>query len=364
LCTCGFLLIITFDIRMRRVFLVVVIAVLTALVIARPKSIIGTGPGFALSGAGGRIPQLLALVESLMTGSYPGKQKVMPSFVSGASSGAITAVTVSLLAESIETGGVNFTWHDMRQQIDKMSTKEVFDDSAEAIALIPFNFLRGFILDNTPERHFLRRQCQKYKHCKFGDLYLPTYISTINQSNGETLRLYSRDPMHAQLDLVDVLMASSAIPMVFRPQLIRQFGDNGFIDGGTGTDMIPVYALLAEPSCTAVYALAYANIVNPYGPVTPWFLNDLPLLYNAIAAFNSIRLDVAKVSLEELSRVTSKPTFSFIPELDQDWGGLDFDHGKQEYEAIRNWTSVNNPTQLNAANRPKRKTFMGWKITK
>jgi len=293
------------------------------------------------------VPQLLALVEALMTGNYPGGQRVMPAFVSGTSSGAITAATVSLLAEALETGGVNFTWHNMRRQIDKMTSAEVFDSSPEALALIPFNFLRGFILDNTPERKFLTAQTRQYNHSKFGDLYLPTYISTVNQTSGETIRLYSRDPVHSTFDLVDVIMSSTAIPLVFRPATIPEYPGIGFLDGGTAQDMIPVYTLLTQPNCTSVYALAYAGVADPNEVAPPWYLADLPLLYNAMAAFNAIRIDVATVALEQLTEVTDKPTFAYIPKLAKSWGGLDFDHGKEEYDAVRKWTSQNGPTAMN-----------------
>jgi len=68
------------------------------------------GPGFAISGAGGRIAQHLALTEALIKGLYPGNIPIRPSFLSGSSSGAITTVALNAILESEETGNKNFTW--------------------------------------------------------------------------------------------------------------------------------------------------------------------------------------------------------------------------------------------------------------
>jgi predicted acylesterase/phospholipase RssA len=70
-----------------------------------------------------------------------------------------------------------------------------------------------------------------------GDLYLPTYLSVMNQTSGDTLRLYSKDPVHSKLDLLEVLLASTALPIAFRPRYITGFGDTPFIDGGTGVKL-------------------------------------------------------------------------------------------------------------------------------
>lgn len=46
---------------------------------------------------------------------------------------------------------------------------------------------------------------------KFGELYLPTAISLVNQTSGDSIRLWSDDPQYADLDLLDVVMASAGI---------------------------------------------------------------------------------------------------------------------------------------------------------
>lgn len=60
-----------------------------------------------------------------------------------------------------------------------------------------------------------------------------------HQSTGETIRFYSRDPSHAQLPLVDIIMASTAVPIVFRPHPIPGVPFSLFLDGGTGPLTLP-----------------------------------------------------------------------------------------------------------------------------
>jgi predicted acylesterase/phospholipase RssA len=50
------------------------------------------------------------------------------------------------------------------------------------------------------------------------------------------MRLWSTDPQHANLDLLEVMMASTALPIAFKPREIQGMGKTLFIDGGTGKD--------------------------------------------------------------------------------------------------------------------------------
>lgn len=70
-----------------------------------------------------------------------------------------------------------------------------------------------------------------------GDLYVPTAISVVDQNTGFTLRLWSDNPQHAKLNLLEVLMASIALPIAFEPRTITGL-PGVYIDGGTGVDTV------------------------------------------------------------------------------------------------------------------------------
>ena len=56
----------------------------------------------------------------------------------------------------------------------------------------------------------------------------------MNQSSGATVRLWSDDPRVNHLDLLDVVLASTSMPIAFPPVKIPGLGDDYWIDGGTG----------------------------------------------------------------------------------------------------------------------------------
>ena len=71
-----------------------------ALVCAAPSLKASNGIAFSFSGAGGRISQHAALMSILVNGTYPGGVKLRPSFLAGASSGALSAVMLSAILET------------------------------------------------------------------------------------------------------------------------------------------------------------------------------------------------------------------------------------------------------------------------
>lgn len=83
-------------------------------------------------------------------------------------------------------------------------------DSREGLAKVfTYNLYEGYILDNTPLEKMLGEYFQRMGYKKLGDLYLPTAITIVNQSSGLDQRLWSTDPTYADLDLVEVVMASA-----------------------------------------------------------------------------------------------------------------------------------------------------------
>jgi len=305
------------------------------------------GIGLAFSGAGGRIGQHIGLAEALLTGNYPNGQPIRPNYLSGASSGSITSVLVNAIIESQETGRINWTWNRVKQLLFNLTTSDIIDLSWEGIARISINMIEGFILDNTPFVTFLKTQFSEIGYNTLGDLYLPTAISLVNQSSGLPQRFWSDDPKYANLSLVEVVVASSSIPVAFIPRQVGGLGETYWIDGGTGIDTLPVFALLNRTEVEDVYVICYASALTAGGGTEPNWVQDIPLLENSLAAFDNMRVELFLAGISLLSSQDVKPAFSYIPKLNQTFSTFDFDDEVLEYTLASNWAHMNNPIPLN-----------------
>jgi len=304
------------------------------------------GPGFAISGAGGRIAQHLALTEALIKGLYPGNIPIRPSFLSGSSSGAITTVALNAILESEETGNKNFTWELYKTLLFSIDNSYVFDNSWEGIAKIfTFNIYEGYFLDNSPLAKFLEKYLNSVGYKTLGDLYLPTSISVVNQSSGENIRLWSDDPKYSNLSLLEVLLASASLPLAFPPRKINGLGDTLWIDGGTGIDTIPIYPLLNKPGVTELYIICYGSALTSGGADLPWELEGISLLKNALAVIDDMRVSFYEGTIS-IAKESSIPSFLYIPSLNESFSALDFDQEKLEYDLVHDWTLKNRPIML------------------
>jgi len=306
------------------------------------------GVGFAFSGAGGRLAQHLGLMEVLVKGLNPSKTPVRPSFISGASSGAISAVVLNAILETEDKNLTNgLTWEEYKKDLFALRNSDVYDTSYEGLAMIfVYNIPHGYILDNSNLKVFLKKYANKVNYKKLGDLYLPTSISIMNQSSGHTERLWSTDPKYAELDLLEVVMASTSIPIAFPTTTITGLGKTKWIDGGTGIDTIPVFPLLHRPEVTDVYALSYASALLDGGSGDlPFILDDIDILSNSLAAINDIRVDLFEAAIE-MAATSTKKAFTFIPTLNQTFSSLEFDYEKLQYELTYEWAIQHDPTPI------------------
>jgi len=307
----------------------------------------GQGIGIAFSGAGGRLAQHLALADVLINGLNPSGQKIRPSYLSGASSGAITSVALNAILETEEKGTGTFTWDFYRGLLFALNSSDVYDNSWLGLAeIFTVNIPEGFILDNTPFENLLAQYLQMMGYHKLGDLYLPTSISIVNQSSGLDTRLWSNDPEYADLDLLEVMMASTALPMAFTPRTITGLGDTAWIDGGTGIDTIPVYPLLDNPNVTEIYIVCYGSAMTSGGGTVPWELDYIKILKNGLAVIDDMRVDLFAGAID-IARDSVIPTWTYIPALNESFSALDFSQEKFEYEITYQWAVLNDPTRIN-----------------
>eukprot|EP01120_Amphizonella_sp_Union-15-10_P000072 TRINITY_DN1007_c0_g1_i1.p1 TRINITY_DN1007_c0_g1~~TRINITY_DN1007_c0_g1_i1.p1 ORF type:complete len:222 (+),score=29.73 TRINITY_DN1007_c0_g1_i1:178-843(+) len=211
--------------------------------------------------------------------------------------------------------------------------------------IFAYNVPHGYILDNTPMQKLLGAGLNKMGYRYLGDLYIPTCITIVNQTSGDNVRLWSDDPKNRYLDLLEIIMASASLPVVFTPRSVS--GVPGvFIDGGTGIDTIPIYPLLFRPNVKSVYIICYSSALTSGGSDLPSPINDIDLLNNAVALFDDMRVDLFLAALE-IGKYAPIPTYSFIPTLNRSFSVLDFSDEELEYIMCKQWAASNNPTLLN-----------------
>jgi len=169
----------------------------------------------------------------------------------------------------------------------------------------------------------------------------------VNQSSGLTHRFWSDDPQYANLDLVELVVGSSSLPLAFIPRKIQGLGDTIWIDGGTSIDTLPVYSLLHRPEVSSIYIVCYGSALTSGGATVPEWLDDILLLKNALAALDDMRVDLFAGGLDMVSSQLVKPAYSFIPKLNQTFSVLDFDEEKLEYTLTAEWATKNSPERLN-----------------
>lgn len=212
--------------------------------------------------------------------------------------------------------------------------------------IMTHNVKEGYLLDTTPLRHLLTKYLVQMGYKYMSDLYLDTCLSTVDSGTGLPVRVCSDDPSARDLLIVDVLMASAAMPVIFPSQQIAGLGGSEvqYVDGGVGIDMIPTDPAYLR-HLDEVYIITRQWELNN-ATAMPQKIKDIKILYNAVNTFNNF---LQGAFLAGLSTAASAkiPSYSYIPVLDRDFGVLDFDQGKLMYELTRTWTKSNAPICMN-----------------
>ncbi|NNM66474.1 MAG: hypothetical protein HKM06_00530 [Spirochaetales bacterium] len=320
--------------------------------------------GFAFAGAAAFIPQEAAIAKALLEGLTPLGRIVRPDVIAGTSSGALNAVVLNAILRTLDGNappGAEFRWGGPGDEgadtyyglLSSLKNKDIFTYSLAA-------FAQGGVLDNSPLRRLLEHVAEKrLGFSTLGDLPIPTWFCAVDRATGEPVRLLSRDPQNKNLSLVDVLMASTAIPIVFPPQPIGAKHGKGleglYFDGGTGPDSIPVEPLEAE-NCDEIF------LIDRMG--TTAATSHKPDLSHAGAesasAMGGFHLDIVEntalgleylyrtINTHQIERAARLPAQVWVcePVLKGSYGVLDFSKGKQQWDETWAWALKNAPRHL------------------
>jgi len=298
---------------------------------------------FVFSGAAARIAQQAVMMRYLVQGkAFKDGKTLVPTVLAGASSGAISIVALNaiLLTEGLVEGGElkeRFSWSDYEQIIGSINRKDVYNAGGVLRSALEF-VGDGAIFDTTPLRELLEETLEKrIGFHTLGDLPVRSYISVVEQETGKIHRLSSVD--HPDLPLVDVVMASAAIPILFPPVELMLPGKSdtaACVDGGTGIDMIPV---------DAIHRDRYDRVIlirpQPYDPEKKWFkdppFSDVRIVKHTINNFMFIEEALMDYAFHRAVWHDGGRVYCYVPDLECNHSPLDFESGSEQLQKTEEW---------------------------
>ncbi|MCX6227224.1 MAG: patatin-like phospholipase family protein [Bacteroidia bacterium] len=304
------------------------------------------GTAIVITGAAARIPQEAALLEQLYV---TGELKEV-AFISGVSSGALNAVMLNAILDG------KYSWKRYRNMLFSMNNQSVFisTDKPLPVNTEPLRRLLTTVLHDT------------LGYFKLKDLPFPTSLSTVSLNikswADKTFRLCNlkinteSDP---ELDLVEVLMASTAFPFAFPPVRISKnstLPSGRFIDGGTTADYIPYRAVL-EFEKFSRHNISRMIIVSRKLDTEEGLrkellnmgINRLDLVDKLGIALEDLAQRAFFRGLESLMKeapVLSERTLIYLPAIPGEYPLFDFSNLKNQYLASREWARTHKPIVL------------------
>lgn len=306
-----------------------------------------SGTAIIMTGAAARIPQEAALLEELY------KRDLLKNvvFISGVSSGALNAVMLN----GILSG--KMTWTEYKKILFSLKNSDIFiQGEGKKIPVI-----------TSPARNLFSKVVEdRLGYHKIGDLPYMTEISFTNISNlylkKEVYRMCSRkinEETDTTLNLVDIMMASSAFPIVFPAEKIRNvktIPDVEYIDGGIGEDHIPFRALLDFEKFRG-RGVERVYIISRKSDETPAFSHEL----EELGINDKGRFDKLGISLDNIlrrgiiKRLTTYAeeapelipyTYVWIPDFPENFLMLDFGNLEEQYTITSKWAKTHDPVLL------------------
>jgi hypothetical protein len=304
------------------------------------------GVAILLTGAAARIPQEAALLEEL---DRRGQLKDVV-FISGVSSGALNSVMLNGILEH------KMTWNDYKNILNNLKTSDIFYQEDRKI---PVN--------TEPARNLYRRIIEdSLGYMKMGDLPFCTAISITHREDvlikNTVYRMSSQminEESDTSLSLVDVLMASSAFPLVF-PSVhinnVKTIPDLNYMDGGIGDDHVPFHALLDFEKFRGV-GVEKVYIISRKSDNIPEISEELKGIgIDDKGIFDKLGISIddvlkrginkrLKAFAEEAPELIGK-TQVWIPDFEANFLLFDFNDLKKQYELTSAWAKSHDPVLL------------------
>jgi len=299
-----------------------------------------------MTGAAARIPQEAALLEEL------DKRGLLKNvvFISGVSSGALNSVVLN----GILSG--KMTWESYKNILYKLKNEDVFIRDAKRLPL-----------NTSPARALYKRVVEdSLGYYRIGDLPYTTGISFTHLKGVDmrktVYRMCSRkinEETDTTLSLVDIMMASSAFPIVFpavRIKNLTTIPDDEFVDGGIGDDHVPYHALLEFEKFRGA-GVEKVYIISRKSDSIPEISEELEGLgINDKGLFDKMNISLDAIlykgiykRLEAYAKEAPELvplTYVWVPDFDADFLMFNFDSLKRQYDLTSEWAKTHDPLPL------------------
>lgn len=314
--------------------------------IEEPVPLARHGVAVIMTGAAARIPQEAALLEEL------DRRGLLNDvvFISGVSSGALNAVVLN----GILSG--KFRWNEYHMILNHLKNNDIYTQEGNKLPL-----------NTSPSRALFTNIFEKkLGYHSIGDLPYPTGISFTHLNPFDlkktVYRMCSRKinpETDTTLSLVDIVMASSAFPVVFpaiRISNVSTIPDVDYIDGGIGEDHVPFHALLEFEKYRGV-GVEKVYIISRKSDSEPEISKELSGLgINDRGIFDKLNISLdailSKGILKRLEEyAASAPeliplTYVWIPQYSANFLLFNFDDLKEQYLLTTQWARKNDPVPL------------------
>ncbi|WP_428239514.1 patatin-like phospholipase family protein [Gynuella sp.] len=208
------------------------------------------------------------------------------------------------------------------------------------------NIGKGYVLDTAPLKVTLEKYINTVMDFKtMEQLPCHTLISAVSVADGSEKRFDSTENDDKDTNLVDIILASTAIPVIF-PE--RAVNTQMYVDGGTGTDNFPVPDIMvAGEKFDEVYVITHKNetlLGKPIAHNYTW----MPILSNlsfalAVQGGNTVTYQMA----QSLSIVDNpQNAYLYMPDFDQNFGMLDFDSMPEQLKESKKYCEAHSPEKV------------------
>jgi predicted acylesterase/phospholipase RssA len=315
--------------------------------ITEPQTKDRHGTAIIITGAAAKIVQEAALLEQL-------QQRGMLNdvvFISGASSGALNATVLNAVLSN------RFTWKQYIRILTSVSNDKIFIRNG-----------RKLPVNTEPLRNLITRIVNdSLGYNIMSDLPYVTSFSIVNLKilsfKDRTYRLCNRQinkESDSTLNIVDVLMASTAIPLAFPPASIRNIKNSPDIpyhDGGVAADHIPYHALLEFEKYSG-FEVEKMIIISRKRDTIPNMTRELEQFgIDKFKFFDKLDVSPESISnrgfykrlkeLQEESPSLAERTYIYVPNFREEFLMLDFSTLKEQYEVTALWAQSHTPLKLN-----------------
>jgi hypothetical protein len=300
-----------------------------------------------LTGSGGTISQEVAIIDQLIK---QGKLNFdeNETLLIGSGSGALTLVAINACFRKDNP----CSWEDFYKDfIDTISDEETF------IKVDPIHWI------TIPQRKKINELVAAAGFSRISDLPFNSVILTTSAGENKANWLKSNARKEKDLNLTDVLMASSAIPILFPTQQLNNQDDTystKFIGANCEGAMLGLFhkfrkqmkkivlengpferIFIVSPSRLYDYNSTMNHDLSPMIPQEKYQINQF---------FNQISMHGFLTFLIKLQKANSKNNLAkqitvSIPESDDNFGLLDYSNQLEKYALVKNWLE-NNPDRL------------------